>query len=94
MIRFLKRLWARLTHRHDWQVIHRASMVYTWRSFSGRRRKRRVPVILERCICGEERACSWDPSKNNRREDIDPQYYRQSIQQQGYEIPDDRTLRS
>lgn len=85
-MRWLRRWWARITHKHDWVVIYRSVTMVTERlPLSGVKiGKYKCPSVLERCHCGKERARRWQSGKWIA-EDLD--YLNDWIARQNIEIP-------
>lgn len=50
ILRAIRRWWAKWNHKHEYDVIWQGMVLYEGCDYW------RVPVILERCSCGHERA--------------------------------------
>ncbi len=87
-MRWLRRWWARITHKHDWVVIHRMNIIGSSRcpvfGSIGERVKWTRPSVLKRCHCGTEKAEMWD---QERWVPLDLEFINDQIARQNIDIP-------
>lgn len=75
-----RRLIAKWTHKHEWEVIFRSKLV--WRKLAGTKGKN--PLVLQRCHCGAERAREYE---YGRWKEVDIDWLNYELAEQGIEIP-------
>ncbi len=83
-MRWLRRWWARITHKHEYEVIYRSRTTVTKENSFGVLVKIDCPSILERCCCGHERARRW---QGVRWVDEDLDLLNDWVARQNIEIP-------
>ena len=83
MIRAFRRWWARITHRHEYEVIWRGRTNNAWDRQGVVYKTAKYDLILERCTCGHERAREW---ANHRWSSVDMDWLNDQFARQGIEI--------
>lgn len=84
-LKWLRRWWAKWTHRHEWLVILRTTAKGDGHTTLGRYVQfDDAPLILERCHCGTERARFWCEGKWNP---VDMDFLNYRINELGIDIP-------
>ena len=90
-MRWLRRWWARITHRHDWVVIYRCTLT----NDPSRSYIRDCPVQIKRCYCGLcycglEEASIWTANwsfETRRWNKLDLDLLNHILDKQNIEIP-------